>query len=414
MTAEIAIFNRHAIALAADSAVTIGKERVWKNGNKLFTLGPSNDIAIMIYGAGEFVGFPWEVVVKAFRSSVADTKYDTVEYCAKAFLEFISGNQFQPDKLNRMISLGVLLKPIEAVKKAIPKSARSREFRRVIDKICEDEIQKMEESPVIDGSPSFKEFRKMYEEEIKSFSKEITGYVITKSVLECISSLAWEFFRRQQMTDYETGVVIAGYGRSEYFPSIMEFTIDGKHGAFLRHWVSRIINANGDEAPKTYIVPFGQIDMFQLFMEGVAPEYLIFARKLLLNVLNDKSDLLIKNYVHDPDEVIVERARQAKDNEISVKKFMEESAEYRRNTVVQPILDVVRALPKEEMADMAQALVELTSLRRKVDSSLETVGGPVDIAVISKGDGLIWIKRKHYFDIAKNQDFLYRKSGQRE
>jgi len=25
------------------------------------------------------------------------------------------------------------------------------------------------------------------------------------------------------------------------------------------------------------------------------------------------------------------------------------------------------------------------------------VVGPVDVAVISKGDGLIWIKRKHYF-----------------
>ena len=59
---------------------------------------------------------------------------------------------------------------------------------------------------------------------------------------------------------------------------------------------------------------------------------------------------------------------------------------------------------------MAEALVELTSLRRKVDSTLQSVGGPTDVALISKGDGFIWIKRKHYFDMNLNHDFINRKS----
>lgn len=72
-------------------------------------------------------------------------------------------------------------------------------------------------------------------------------------------------------------------------------------------------------------------------------------------------------------------------------------------------MKVISSLPKEEMADMAEALVEITSLRRRVDSPLESVGGPIDVAVISKGDGLVWIKRKHYFDGALNGDFRERK-----
>jgi hypothetical protein len=35
----------------------------------------------------------------------------------------------------------------------------------------------------------------------------------------------------------------------------------------------------------------------------------------------------------------------------------------------------------------------------------ETVGGPVDVAIISKYDGFIWIKRKHYFDKKQNPFF---------
>lgn len=36
----------------------------------------------------------------------------------------------------------------------------------------------------------------------------------------------------------------------------------------------------------------------------------------------------------------------------------------------------------------------------------ETVGGPVDVAVISKGDGFVWINRKHYFKPELNTQFF--------
>ena len=39
---------------------------------------------------------------------------------------------------------------------------------------------------------------------------------------------------------------------------------------------------------------------------------------------------------------------------------------------------------------------------------LETVGGPIDVAVISKGDGFIWVNRKHYFEPDKNPQFFSR------
>lgn len=38
----------------------------------------------------------------------------------------------------------------------------------------------------------------------------------------------------------------------------------------------------------------------------------------------------------------------------------------------------------------------------------ESVGGPVDVALISKGDGFVWIERKHYFKPELNPRFLAR------
>jgi len=67
---------------------------------------------------------------------------------------------------------------------------------------------------------------------------------------------------------------------------------------------------------------------------------------------------------------------------------------------------MVEVLPKDELAAMAEALVHLTAFKRKMNVGMETVGGPIDVAVISKGDGFVWVKRKHYFPAELNQHFF--------
>lgn len=61
----------------------------------------------------------------------------------------------------------------------------------------------------------------------------------------------------------------------------------------------------------------------------------------------------------------------------------------------QPPVATVNALSRNELAAMAEALVSLTALRVRMSADQsESVGGPVDVAVISKGEGFVWVKRK--------------------
>ena len=69
---------------------------------------------------------------------------------------------------------------------------------------------------------------------------------------------------------------------------------------------------------------------------------------------------------------------------------------------------MIQFMPKPELARMAEALVELTSMKRKVSAGLETVGGPVDVAVISRSEGFVWVKRKHYFPPQLNARYFGR------
>ena len=61
-------------------------------------------------------------------------------------------------------------------------------------------------------------------------------------------------------------------------------------------------------------------------------------------------------------------------------------------------------------------MINITSLRRKVaiDRNIGTVGGPIDVAIVSKGDCFIWLKRKHYFDRKYNPQYFYSHFDMRE
>jgi hypothetical protein len=95
-----------------------------------------------------------------------------------------------------------------------------------------------------------------------------------------------------------------------------------------------------------------------------------------------------------------------KGNESFETEFVNEMHVFARKHISNPVVKAVAVLPKEELATMAETLVNLTSFRRRVTLDMETVGGPIDVAVISRGDGFVWIKRKRYFDDNLNPQFL--------
>src|SRR4051812_26536727 len=103
MTAEVALLNKSAVALAADSAVTIttgGTPKIYNTVNKLFALSKFQPVGIMIYGMGDLLGVPWEVVIKMFRKDLGRTRFETLKEYSVAFLNFIEGNtRLFPEKV---------------------------------------------------------------------------------------------------------------------------------------------------------------------------------------------------------------------------------------------------------------------------------------------------------------------------
>lgn len=67
---------------------------------------------------------------------------------------------------------------------------------------------------------------------------------------------------------------------------------------------------------------------------------------------------------------------------------------------------VPAAMPIKDAIDLAEFLVKTTILFTRFLPVAPTVGGPVEIATITKHEGFKWILRKHYYDIKYNERWI--------
>lgn len=415
MTAEVAIANRSAVALAADSALTVRRndplrrDRVWNNANKLFELSSCNDIGVMIFNTGDFCGVSWEIVLKRYRKSIGDTRFFKLDDAVSSFTKFLGAFETPDPELDMLNVFIIFLHAIAECKSAVGDGGKVQQRNRFIAH-ADLLISEIADDIVILENLTRESFSKTHSKAIKRFLLSEADVHVTKAVHSKMITLCHERTRRNCLSSFETGVVFAGYGDAELFPVIQEITVDGRHGPDVRLWVESQVNLNDKGAPSALVKPFAQSDIAYLFMEGMQLDYLEFLDQTIIGLLDEKSKRLIDDYVPQADR-LVETAKQSLDNGILAKNLFGEFQKMRREEAINPMLDVVATLPKEEMAAMAEALVEITSLRRKIDSDTASVGGPVDVAIISKADGFVWIKRKHYFDMDLNKDFMVRRQG---
>ena len=150
--------------------------------------------------------------------------------------------------------------------------------------------------------------------------------------------------------------------------------------------------------------------MVKIFMEGIDP----FFQNMLDNFLSHLFKKIPENYMSyltnkkgKGREKILIKLKEVGFKHLEEFRGKLELLKIERHA--SPIIETVSVLQKDDIAAMAESLVNLTSFRRKVASTEEeTVGGPIDVAVISKGDGFIWINRKHYFKPELNQRYVSR------
>ncbi|MFN0138654.1 MAG: hypothetical protein ACKVQW_01035 [Pyrinomonadaceae bacterium] len=441
MTAEIVVMNKFGIALAADSAVTFSLPFIQRASakiyttNKLFTLSRHEPVGIMIYGAASLMTIPWEIIIKEYRKkTLRDRRFSTLEEYGKNFVDHINGNKFYfPSDLQIMAVFKIadqagarifnafqaeMFKILSVTDQAVDADEISRLLSTLFAKTVDEELAELEALPNITTFRlAEKAFYKRYAQAlnfaVKRLKENFTdSKLVSRSLITKFKRIAFlavtknTFIREQEKQPDSSGVVIAGYGEREIYPTLVAYDIEAVVNDKLKFIpIRRETVSNRNSA---VIEPFAQSEMVHTFRDGISPNHKSYIDGLLRKILDtypDKIAVALEGKLSDAQIKVLTKHFKDTGKDL-LTDFEKERDEWiaRRNT--NPMNATVSTLPVDELASMAASMVNLTSSKRRVTPVLETVGGPVDVAVITKGDGFVWIDRKHYFDADKNPHFF--------
>lgn len=429
MTTEIAILNRSAVALAADSAVTIsvgdGNEaqiaKIYANANKLFELVKGAAVGVMIYNTADIGTLPWESVVKAFRSSTFSHRRMTLEEYADDLQRFVADiltRALTEDERLAAVSLhvrAVVGNFLSAMEHTPGKLRKANDRKSVLEKEATRNLKELKQLDVADWASGLDDAQLMRRYRAR-FLPEVPevwcGCRLSKRLRSLLVELAMAFLiRSQDLIGPWTGVVVAGFGDDEMFPSLRSVRIAGMFEDRLI-WLQPEVAKVGVSVP-SLIRPYAQTNDAQAFLLGIDPQVSQaigrFWRDWAAAIHGDIVQIAVSQFSPPTDEATrfgeaVETYMKESFKEFG--QFMQENFHDLRSA---SITASAAFLSKGEIANLAENLVELTSLRNRVSlDRLETVGGATDVAVISKGDGFVWVKRKHYFERDRNPAWAMR------
>lgn len=428
MTAEVAVMNKQAIALAADSAVTFQEEtgqKIFTSASKIFTLSKYQPVGIMVYGSADFMQVPWETIIKVYRNNLGKKTFKTVADYAKDFLTFVAEEErlFSDDVQNWYVEnsiysyfLIIREKIIETADKDIEVkgSVDEQATKKIISDVITQHFEKWQGAEPTSSIPdSFSDdLKEKYGNLILKAQEEVFEKLpLTPDSADKLTEIAINLFTKfltGLMVRNTSGIVIAGFGTEDICPVLESFSIEGKISNYLKYKKNEDACAEINfEKNSAAIIPFAQSEMVSTFMTGADPNYHNAIDTDMEQIFISYPQILVDNIDCLSDEAKENMKKHLKEiGQKEFNKYREKLSEYRTEQYINPVMKVVRGLPKDELAAMAETLISLTSFKRRVSMEEETVGGPIDVAVISKGDGFVWIKRKHYFERELNQQFF--------
>lgn len=423
MTAEVVLMNKASVAMAADSAVTISQGRsgfkTFHTVNKMFELKRGSGIGVMIYSNAEFNGVPWETVIKRFRQNRPGFHPHLSDYVDE-LLDYLRTDEAAPSNHDSAVITDAINQHTLGVfdflqrrgpewisgKGVVKKAPLNRIFAEYLDLFAERLESAEDPAWAADLSEHMKSgaHREVVREFVADMFKNFPLLPTRLNRLEVLLCAALSKCLREPS---ESGLVMAGFGQADSFPSMFACRVRGRVGGVVRSVHERYVEISLDSP--SHIETFAQDEQAHGFLTGITKQ----VRSQVLQYWRTWSNRFAKRAaavledqvpsIRSPQTRAKIAAAMADMAKQAVVDFGSTMAQHETDVFLGPMLRSVAVLPKDEVGTLASSLVNVTSLRQKMSiSDLETVGGPVDCALISPGDGFVWLSRKHYFDQSLN------------
>ena len=194
---------------------------------------------------------------------------------------------------------------------------------------------------------------------------------------------------------HKTYLVFAGYGETEPYPSICKCVVTGiKEGKIQYDKGISIISDNQESK----IFAEGQPDIIEAITYGVQT-------KRIDDICNRLSKLIkelvkLQNQYQNTPNLHLDAIDDG-----TIRQEVKEVIDNSKELHFKQLKDLVKGYNLQEMACLAETMIKPTELHRKITFQQESVGGLIDLAVITKNDGFQWLNRKSWYEPSKGGQY---------
>ena len=459
MTSQIALLNHLGAALASDSVVSFESGRNYSTVNKIFSLAGRQPVGIMICGSARYNpgDVAWERVIGLFRQHIGEKELPELNDYVFEFQRFVTTHEVINSKAKNDLRIQEDL--IEYFTKPIISAASAREEMSASTQlsVLPDYLPEVEDyfSEAIESRIDWLDQWRIKELESLSSDEEWLNHLftITKTHKHNAKSASEYFVERHNCKKSRkkienlfifhlarhghsmywkssSTVVFVGFGENEISPELTQMKV----GAEVNGDSFADIEFHGIRAREDYrdsgtledvvdkssgikrwtgsamLTPFAVSTEMQNILNGIhedneytlkeyMPRYIFdLIRKDLLEILKE-TEGVGKATINRVTTALDENSENLTKN-ISgeVRKGIFHTKKKRRER----FRFVTARVPMKELATFARTLVTLEAQIAHYSKDRKIVGGPIDLATITKEDGFLWVDTKQEIDAKKN------------
>ena len=154
------------------------------------------------------------------------------------------------------------------------------------------------------------------------------------------------------------------------------------------------LSAEPGESGYFGICPIGQSDSIDLVLKGLDYRLVRLARDAVIKTIfppeDGAKDQSENEKTGDTSEVVADPEFSQKIHAAIERSF----EEWSEDKYVRGLRSAIASLPVASLATVARSLIEVQSLSQTITGEMGTVGGPIDVATISREHGFQWVRHK--------------------
>ena len=422
MTSQLILGNGFGVAVASDQAVTIGNRvRTYENAKKIHPLADPHRLAVLQSGHVGLCGMPVGVLLEDWKNSLG-TQQRTVEGYRDNFLTWLQDNlndwttsterdglawwsldadlEELWDDVQTEVGPGREEKSQADLQEEVLRFVREANRKLLEYPIFEHELEAMADEIFDRLSQEGADGRPMLSERVDYWFDDPGSDEISQEVHRYLRLQVGRTINFPNRTS--TFLAFTGYGANDLLPHWSGVYLYGAIGNHVCRNLWPMQKARRRGSSYAMVHPFGQREMIDQVLYGWDRKFAEDAAEATFEHIAGQE----RKPVDPPnptggDDILGEHGNAEDQDEAASTKedwratLMEKSTDLAWKRRGEPALRTIASLPLSSLADAAGSLVSIQNLSQNIHGELPTVGGYIDVATITKGEGFQWVSRQN-------------------